>query len=256
MPEPTMLREERDGAVAVLTMDYPARRNALGTPMRREFSAALERIEADRGVRAIVITGAGGVFSSGGDIAGMDSADLAAGRERFRLTHHLVRLLAKGSKPAIAAVEGWCAGAGVGLALCCDTVIAGDGAKFMLPFGRVGLVPDFGLLHTLPLRVGAGPARQMMLYGEPVDAARAERIGLADHVVPAGTALAAAIERARLVDGMAPLSIAFTRHHLAEGLDATLDWERDIQSALFLTADHAEGRAAFLGKRAPVFEGR
>ena len=96
----------------------------------------------------------------------------------------------------------------------------------------------------------------MMLYGEPVDAARAERIGLADHVVPAGTALAAAIERARLVDGMAPLPIALTRHHLAEGLDATLDWEREIQAALFLTADHAEGRAAFLSKRAAVFEGR
>ena len=186
----------------------------------------------------------------------MNAADLAAGRERFRTTHHMVRLLAKGSKPAIAAVEGWCAGAGVGLALLCDTVIAGEGARFMLPFARVGLVPDFGLLHTLPLRVGAGRARQMMLYGEPVDAATALRIGLADHTAPAGAALPAAIERARLFAGRAPLATALTRQHLAGGLDAVLDWERDTQSAMFMTADHAEGRDAFLAKREPVFKGR
>jgi enoyl-CoA hydratase/carnithine racemase len=224
--------------------------------MRQAFSAALERIEADRTVRAIVITGAGGVFSSGGDISGMDAADLAAGRERFRTTHHMVRLLAKGSKPAIAAVEGWCAGAGVGVALLCDTVIAGDGARFVLPFGKVGLVPDFGLLHTLPLRIGAGRARQMMLYGEPIAAAEAERIGLTDRTVPAGTALAAALDRAQLFASTAPLPVALTRQHLAAGLDAVLDWERDTQATLFLTADHAEGRAAFLAKRPPVFEGR
>lgn len=237
----------------MLTMDNPARRNALGVPMRQAFSAALERIEADPAVRAIVVTGSGGVFSSGGDISGMDVNDIAAGRERFRTTHHLVRLLAKGSKPAVAAVEGWCAGAAVGLALCCDTLVASADARFALPFNRVGLIADFGLLHTLPQRVGAGRARQMLLYGDPVDAAEAERIGLIDHLVPTGSALAAALERAGRFAAMAPLPLAFTRHHLASGLDAVLDWERDIQSALFTTADHAEGRTAFLGKRAPVF---
>ena len=90
-------------------MNYPERRNALAVPMRMAFIDALERIEADRTVRAIVITGAGGVFSSGGDLAGMDAADLASGRERFRPTHKLMRLMAKGSKPLIAAIEGWCA---------------------------------------------------------------------------------------------------------------------------------------------------
>ena len=225
-------------------------------PMRLAMVAALERIEADPTIRAIVLTGAGGVFSSGGDLAGMDSASLTAGRERFRPTHHLVRLLVKGSKPIIAAIDGWCVGGSVGLALCCDTLIAAADAKFMLPFGKVGLVPDLGLLHTLPRRIGEGRARQMMLYGETLDAAAAEKIGLVDHVVPTGQALTAALDRAQRFASLAPLTIAFTRAYLADGLDAALDWERNTQSALFLSADHAEGRNAFLEKRPAKFEGR
>src|SRR6185312_13791843 len=93
----TMLSEERDGATAVLIMDYPERRNALGVAMRQALLDALERIESDRDIRAVVITGAGGNFSSGGDISGMDAADLEAGRQRFRLTHRLVRLMIKSS---------------------------------------------------------------------------------------------------------------------------------------------------------------
>jgi enoyl-CoA hydratase/carnithine racemase len=250
-----MLHETREGSTAILTLDNPARRNALSAPMRRSLGEALERLQTDPTVRAIVLTGAGGVFCSGGDLAGMDANSLAAGRERFRASYAMLRLLAKGAKPAIAAVEGWCAGAGVGLALCCDTVVAGEGARFMLPFAKVGLIPDFGLFHTLPLRIGAGRARQMMLYGEAVDATRAEQIGLADHLVPSGSALAFAIERANMLAAIAPQPLAYIRHRLAEGLDAALDWERETQSALYLTADHVEGRTAFLEKRAPIFKG-
>ena len=250
-----MLSETRDGATAVLTLDYPERGNALAVPMRQGLVDALEAIEADRSLRAIVITGAGGTFSAGGDISGMDVADLAAGWERFRLTHRLVRLLIKGSKPVIAAVEGWCVGAGLSVAMCCDTVVAAEDARFAAGFGRVGLVADLGLLHTLPARIGQGRARQILLYGEPTDAGRAGAIGMVDHVVPSGTALQAALARAALFHGAAPLPAALTKQYLAAGLDAALDWERDAQSTLFLTADHAEGRAAFLGKRSPMFTG-
>ena len=254
-PWSPMLSETRDGATAVLTLDYPERRNALAMPMRQRLVDALEAIEADRTLRAIVITGAGGTFSAGGDISGMDVADLAAGRERFRLTHRLVRLLIKGSKPVIAAVEGWCVGAGLSIAMCCDTVVTADDARFAAGFGKVGLVADLGLLHTLPARIGQGRARQVLLYGEPTDAGQAAAIGMADYVVPPGTALQAALARAALFHGTAPLPLALTKQYLAAGLDAALDWERDTQSALFLTADHAEGRAAFLAKRAPMFKG-
>jgi enoyl-CoA hydratase/carnithine racemase len=252
----TVLTESRDGATVVLTLDYPARRNALAMPMRQAMVEAMERIEPDPAVRAIVLTGANGTFSAGGDISGMDVTSMQEGRERFRTTHRMVRLLVKASKPVVAAVEGYAVGAGLSLALCCDTVVASAAAQFAAGFGRVGLVADLGLPHTLPLRVGHGRARQILLYGERMGAEEAHRIGLVDHVVPAGTALEAALARARLFHEMAPLPVALTKQFLAAGLDAALEWERDTQAALFLTADHAEGKAAFLEKRGPCFVGR
>lgn len=248
-----MLTESRDGATVILTLDYPARRNALAMPMREAVVAAMGRIEGDPAVRAVVLTGAGGTFSAGGDISGMNVADMAAGRERFRSTHQMVRMLVKSAKPVVAAVEGYAVGAGLSLALCCDTIVAGDTAQFAAGFGRVGLIADLGLPHTLPLRVGHGRARQILLYGERLDAAEALRIGLVDHVVPGGGALEAALARARLFHDMAPLPVAMTKQFLAAGLDAALEWERDTQAALFMTADHAEGKSAFLEKRPPKF---
>ncbi len=256
MTEPAMLREDRDGATIVLTLDNPARRNALSLPLQTALLAALERIEADPAIRAVVLTGAGGVFSSGGDIAGMEVPDLAAGRRRLGVIHRVVRQLAACSRPVIAAVEGWCAGGAIGMALCCDTIIAAADARFFVSFGRVGLAADLGMMHTLPLRVGHGRARQMLLYGETLDAAAEAQAGLADHVVPTGAALAAALDRARIFAQTAPLPIAAMKQYLGRGLEDALAWERDVQSALFLSADHAEGRAAFLAKRPPVFEGR
>lgn len=250
-----MLQESRDGTTLILTLDYPARRNALAIEMRRRLVEALERAEADRELRAIVLTGAGGTFCAGGDISGMNVTDLASGRERFRLSHTLVRLMIKHAKPIIAAVEGYCVGAGLSVALCCDTVVAAEDARFAAGFGRVGLIADLGLLHTLPARVGQGRARQILLHGEQMDAATAERIGLVDAVVPKGDTLAAALERAARFAEAAPLPLALTKSFLAQGLDAALDWEREAQSTLFLSADHAEGKAAFLGKRAPRFSG-
>lgn len=252
----TLVRRKADGAVAVVTLDYQARRNALSPALKAQLALALEAVEADPACRAVVLTGAGGQFCAGGDLDSMRVGNLADGRARMAANHALLRLLARSSKPLVAAVEGWCAGGGIGLALCCDTIVAAEGARFVASFPKVGLVPDFGLLHTLPLRVGAGAARQMMLYADPVDAVRAERIGLVDQVVPDGTALDAALARALSFQALAPLSTALTRQYLSQGLDAALDWEREVQSGLFLTADHAEGKAAFFEKRKPRFEGR
>lgn len=251
-----MLIESREGRTAVLTLDNPARRNALAMDLRRALLAAFERIEADSDLRAVVLTGAGGTFCAGGDIADMTATDLTAGRDRFRLTHSLVKLMAHGSKPVVAAVEGFAVGAGLSLAVLCDTVVASEAARFGAGFGAIGLVADFGLPHTLPLRVGQGAARQILLYGERMDAREAARIGLVDHVVAPGAALEAALARAGRFADMAPLPVALTRSFLARGLDEALDWERQTQAALFATADHAEGKAAFLGKRKPVFTGR
>jgi 2-(1,2-epoxy-1,2-dihydrophenyl)acetyl-CoA isomerase len=250
-----MLRQDRQGATAILTLDYPERRNALAVRMREELIAALDVLEGDASLRAIVLTGAEAHFSAGGDISGMNVTDLAGGRERFRVTHRLVRMLIESSKPVIAAVEGWCVGAGLGLALCCDTVVAASDARFMAGFGKIGLIADFGLLHTLPRRIGEGRARQLLMRGTMLEAAAAERIGLIDELAEPGAALAGAMAIADGYAAAAPLPVAMTKSYLAEGLADALEWERNTQSTLFLTADHAEGKAAFLGKRAPVFGG-
>ena len=251
---PTLI-EERDGTTIVLTLNNPQRRNALAMPLREGLIAAFESIETDRAIRAVVLTGAGGTFCAGGDITAMNVKTLADGLERFRVTHRLVRLMIRCGKPIVAAVEGYAVGAGLSLALCCDTIVAADDSRFGAGFGRIGLIADLALNHTLPARIGLGRARQVLLYGEQMDATAAERIGLVDHVVPKGAALDFALQRARAFADAAPLPVALTKGLLSEGLDAALERERELQSMLFLTADHAEGRDAFLAKRRPIFKG-
>ncbi len=247
------IAEARDGGVLTLMLDYPARRNALSLPLREELHRLLEDAQSDQAIRAIVVTGAGGTFCSGGDISGMNVTEALGGRERMRRTHRLIRLMVAGRIPLVAAVEGWCVGAGLSLACACDTIVAAEDAKFMAGFGKVGLIADLGLPFTLPARIGAGRARQMFLYGTQLDAQQAERIGLVDEVVPRGTALSVATEKARFLAAQAPLPIALTKQILAEGLDRALEDERTFQVECFLSPDHAEGKAAFLEKREPKF---
>jgi enoyl-CoA hydratase/carnithine racemase len=247
---------ERAGAVLALTLDYPERRNALAIPIREQLFEALEAAQGDAGLRALVLTGTGENFCSGGDISGMDVRDAAEGRERMRRTHRLIRLMVGGRLPIVAAVEGWCVGAGLSMACACDTIVAAADARFMAGFGKVGLMPDLGLPFTLLARIGTARARQMFLYATPLDAPEAARIGLVDRLVPAGTALAVAMDLAQGLAAQAPLPIALTKRMLAEGLDAALERERDWQTLCFLSADHAEGRAAFLEKRPPDFTRR
>jgi enoyl-CoA hydratase/carnithine racemase len=248
--------EEREGPVMVLTLDYPARRNALAVPLRVELEQALERAFADGATRAIVLTGSEGVFSAGGDISGMNIANAYEGRERMRRTHRLVRLLARGNLPVVAAVEGWAVGAGLSLALLCDTIVAADDARFMAGFHKIGLMADMGMPATLPARIGAGRARDMLLHHTQYLGTEAQRIGLVDYVVPKGKALEVALEKARFLAQEAPLPIAYTRQWFAEELERALAREADWQAALFVTEDHKEGREAFLSKRKPSFTGR
>lgn len=247
--------EARDGGVLTLTLDYPARRNALAQPLREALHDALDAAQGDDAVGAVVVTGAGGTFCAGGDLTGMDIADAAAGRERMRRTHRLVRLMVAGRLPVVAAVEGWCVGAGLSLACACDTIVAAEDARFMAGFGKVGLMPDLGLPFTLPARIGSARARQLFLYNTQLAAPEAEHFGLVDRIAPKGQALAAAMELGKTLAAQAGLPIALTKRMLAEGLDRALEDERHFQTLCFLSEDHAEGKAAFLGKREPRFGG-
>jgi enoyl-CoA hydratase/carnithine racemase len=255
LPEGIALHAERDGAVLVITLDYPARRNALALPLRERLAEVLEETEGDPSIRAIVVTGASGVFCSGGDISGMDTRDALAGRERLRRAYRSIRILAAGTKPVVAAVEGWCVGAGLSLACACDIIVAAEDSRFMAGFGKVGLMGDLGLPFTLPLRIGAGRARKILMLHQQLTAAEAERIGLVEEVVPRGQALPVAMERARFLATQAPTPMALTKSMLAAGLDAALETERHFQTLLFLSDDHKEGRAAFMEKREPKFAG-
>ena len=245
---------ERQGDVLVLTMDYPARRNALAMPLRKQLEDALEAA-ADDGTRAVVLTGAGGHFCSGGDISGMDVQGPLDGRERMRRTHRLIRLMAFGNLPIVAAVEGFCVGAGLSMACICDTIVAADDARLGAGFGKIGLMADLGLPHTLPHRVGPAKARQILLYHKQYTGPEAAAMDLVDEVVPSGQALSVALERAHFLAAQAPAPMALTRQMLGTGLHEALEMERHFQASLFTTADFHEGRAAFLGKRQPIFTG-
>ncbi|NVI92724.1 enoyl-CoA hydratase/isomerase family protein [Actinomadura sp. BRA 177] len=247
------------GAARVLTLNRPEARNAIDIPMRERLLEELRRAADDPAVRAIVLTGAGGTFSAGGDIRSMEGVGPDAVRDRLAPVHKAVRLIATGGTPVIAAVEGAAAGLGVSLAAVCDRVVAAEDARFVAAFGKVGLVADGGLLWTLPQRVGMGPAKEMLVFGRTVPAPRAYEIGLADSLVPSGTALDAALDLAAEAAALAPLSVAAAKRLLARAdhsLKRLLESEREEQAALFGSADFAEGRAAFAGRRAPRFEGR
>lgn len=253
------LLSERRGAVCLLTLNEPQRRNALSLPMREALHDGLAAAMQDPDVRAIVIAGAQGSFCAGGDLRSMAEVTPPAARERLRRAHRLVRLIVRGDKPVIAAVEGDAAGAGLALAAACDLVVAAQTARFIAAFDKVGLLPDLGTLWTVPARIGSGAARRLLLLGEVFDGAAAGGCGLADRVTAPGQALDEALSAAERLAQGAPLAIASLKAMLArapQSLDALLDSEAEAQAVLFGSEDFAEGRTAFLEKRRPRFSGR
>lgn len=257
--QPLVLAEPAGAGIRVIRLNYSAKRNALSLELRTMLYDAFSAAMDDPEVRAIVLTGAGGAFCAGGDISSMQNVAGVGGRQRLANLHRLVRLIAAGPKPVIAAVEGYAYGAGMSLALLCDQVVAASDAKFCCSFGKVGLMPDMAALWSVPQRVNAGWTRRLLMLAEEIDGATAAGIGLADQAVAPGTALDAALALAAKFAAMAPLPIGFTKAALARGpqsLEGVLAQEADGQALLFNSEDFAEGRDAFLAKRKPVFSGR
>lgn len=250
-----MLEETRESDVALLRMNDPPRRNAFSIPMRLALLEKFRALEADPSVRAVVLAGGDQYFSVGGDLNAQGPQPLHEALDRMRIIHDLVRLMAQSSKPRVCAVEGWAVGGGMALALLCDTIVAGDSARFKAGFGEIGLAPDTGILHTLPDRVGRARARQILFYGEVVEAAQALEWGLVDRVTPAFGAQAEALRLGHELARKPPLPIALTRSVFAAGLDDVLLREREIQAMLLNSRDHAERRAAFLEGRTGKYTG-
>jgi enoyl-CoA hydratase/carnithine racemase len=255
--EGPVLRDDPRERVARLRLNRPERRNAINPQLRAALREGIADALADPGVRAIVIAGAGGTFCSGGDLASAASGgDPAASRARMIENHRLVRLLWHAEKPLIAAVEGWAVGAGAGLALLCDTIVAGRSACFAFGFLRVGLVPDYGLSLTLPRRIGHARAADLLLGAGQVSAVDGAHTGLVDVVVADEVVEKAALDRASLLAQQPPMAFALAKRMLVasmSSLDATLEAEAAAQALCFLGTEHQEGKRAFLEKRAPSF---
>jgi enoyl-CoA hydratase/carnithine racemase len=259
--ENNLVRYERVEDIAIVTLNEPDKMNPFSDAMRDHLLVELERAIAEDDVRTIVLTGAGGNFTAGGDIRQMGLAGPANPfRSRRRLTplHRAVELIAAGPKPVIAAIEGAAFGAGLSFAAASDFLIASETARFGAAFGKIGLTADCGLIWSLPQRIGRTLARDLMFTGRPVKADEALAIGLVDRKVEAGGALAAAIAKAAEYRVIAPLAISAMKSTFAAGpgpLSDVLALERQQQPMMSMSSDHAEGIAAFREKRKPEFKG-
>lgn len=245
------IRVARHGPVTELVLNRPRTRNALAVADRAALRAAYAAAAADPEVGAVVLSGAGPVFSSGGDIAGMDT-DPTSLDQRFRDLADLVTTLGRGRLPVVAAVEGGAYGLGLGLAAMADLVVSGRSARFAASFGRLGLTADTGASWSLTRRIGWSRTRRLLLTTEAVDAARALDWGIVDHLVDDGTARDRALELAGELADRSPHAVAATRRLMADlpdGLDAALAAEGSAQAALMAGAEFATTREAFLTSR-------
>ncbi len=263
MTESTVLFEER-GAVAIATLNRPQALNSFTRQMHRELGAAMEHVEANPGIRALVITGAGRGFCAGADLSEFDFAPGPDLIERAnpgpvidQAFNPTVRRLQALRVPTIAAVNGVAAGAGASLAMTCDIAIAAPGASFIQAFSKIGLIPDAGGSWFLVERLGLARALALAMTGDKLPAARALEWGMIWDV--AEDPLAAALALAERLAVMPTRALVATRHLLRDGATRTLhqqlDAERDTQSAMGHTHDYIEGVMAFLEKRPAQFKG-
>lgn len=258
------LRIERDGAIVTWTLDQPATRNALtGNTAVDELVAACAAVAADRSVRVVILTGAGPVFSSGGnvkDMARFQQPGLDADAIRNEYRHGIQRIpkaLYPLDVPVIAAVNGPAVGAGLDLACMCDLRIASETATFAESFVRVGIVPGDGGAWLLPRAVGAAKAAEMAFTGDPITAAEALACGLVSRVVPPDALMTEAHALARRIARNPAGVLRMTKKLLREGvqntLESVLETSAAYQALAHLSADHHEAVNAFIEKRPPRF---
>jgi 2-(1,2-epoxy-1,2-dihydrophenyl)acetyl-CoA isomerase len=254
MNEPVLV--ERRGRIAIVTLNLPEKRNALGAALYPALSRTLAELQNETSLRALVLHG-GKHFCAGGDLAALDSEPLSM-RDAMHIGHLAVRTLIGGRLPAVAAVSGSAFGAGFSLAMACDFVIGDPSTTFCAAFGKVGLAPDYGLIWTLPQRVGIGRTRELLMLCRQIPADEALSLQLLDRLVGPGETLGAAIRLAEELAAAAPATIATTKSMLSRlplSLDTLLAWEADTQALLARTHDVREGIHAFAERRSPNFKG-
>lgn len=264
----TLLKIEREGHVATLTLNRPESLNALGADGDgKAFADACDAINDDLDVRCVVLTGAGKAFSAGGDVKAMRarSGNFGGGgvelRNHYRTNiHRVARALHGLDVPLIAAVNGPAIGLGCDLACFADIRIASDKAKFGVTFLKLGLIPGDGGTWLLPRVIGQSRAAELFFTGDVIDAPTAAEWGLVSRVVPADTLMEEAMGLARRIAAMPPHALRLTKRLMRQGqsigYDAALDLAASTQPLMHLTEDHMEGLDALIEKREGQFTGR
>ena len=251
---------EKRGAVAILTINRPDKLNALNEAVHREGVTALEKLKRDDTVRVLVITGAGEKsFVAGADISEFEGKTPITQRDAF-YDRSLFNSIDSFPKPVIAMVNGFCLGGGNELAMACDIRMASENARFSQPEINLGIMCGGGGTQRLTNLIGEGRSMEMVLTGDMIDAATAERFGLINHVYPSDQLEAETMKLAEKIAEKAPIALQLSKEAVKfasrSNLDEGLKREVDLFAICFSTEDKNEGVAAFLEKRKPVFKGK
>jgi enoyl-CoA hydratase len=250
-----------DAGIALITINRPAKRNALSRAVLAELETAFDRVAGEAAIRAAIVTGAGeAAFVAGADIGELAALPAAELCRFLRDGERVMRRVETAGKPTVAALNGVALGGGLELAMAATVRWAAENARLGLPETKLGLIPGFGGTQRLPRLVGRGRALEMLLSGEPIDAAEAWRIGLVNAVVPRAELLGSVRDWLRKVLRNGPLAVRLAMEAVDRGLDGSLEDGLRMEAALLETiassVDRAEGTRAFLAKRAPEFTGK
>lgn len=258
MTSPVLL--EREGSIATLRLNRPEVLNAADSALALAFRDACLALEADAGVRVVVLAGEGRAFMAGGDIAQFRDAPHAIAETLIDPLHEGLQCLVRLRAPVIASLHGAVAGAGLSLAMACDLAIAAEGTRFSFAYARLGASCDLGGSWHLPRLVGLRRALEIALLGDSLDAAQALQLGLVNRVVPVDTLADETRQLAARLAAGAPVALGqlkrLMRNASSHDLPTQLAAERAAFVACVGTQDFQEGVAAFLSKRAPRYEGR
>lgn len=257
------VRCDREDHVVVVTINRPEKLNALNEQLVRELTAAIDELDNDPSVYAVVLTGAGDkAFVAGADIEAMSDMTPAQGKAFADKGHALMNRIEQAHFPVIGALNGFALGGGCELALACDFVYASDKAKLGLPEVSLGIMPGFGGTQRLGRRIGPGHARELCFTGDMIDAEQALRVGLVNAVVPHAELLNKVKEVAKKIASRGPVAIAQAKRVMVRGADVplpvALELEGQAFGQLFGTEDQREGMKAFISKpkRSPTFVGK
>lgn len=252
---------EVQNQVGMITLNRPGTYNAFNKEMALQMQARLDECAADENIRSVYITGAGKAFCAGQDLGELQGNDVP-GFDTILSQHYnpMVSRIRNLPKPVVAAVNGVAAGAGANIALCADVVIASASASFIQAFSKIGLIPDSGGTYLLPRLIGWQKASAIMLLGDKIAAAEAERMGMIYKILPDEDFATASLQIAITLAAMPTQGLALTKQALNESLTNSFEQQLQVEDKLQYiaahTQDYGEGVAAFIEKRKPVFTGK